>query len=176
MIQSTLTAFKEYILDTNTYYSNGFDDVYLDETKGIVAGKEIVFPNDNLGNYFYLRLPNSFRFDYSAISRISDCVSSPAITGEMTIVACVRNGNADNMVTNLLNTVVTYNGSWRLRGVMYRSEDVVIRELARMSKENISAALSRLGNHTIVAVNFEIDVEFRLLKMSPSCILDVCSC
>lgn len=176
MIQSTLTAFKEYILSTNTYFSKGFDDVYLDDTQGIVAGKETVFPNDKHGNYFYLRLPNSFRFDYNTISRVTDCASSPGITGEVSLVALVRNGNADNIVTNLLNTIVNYNSVWRIRSAMYRSEDVVLKELAKMGKDNIVAALARLGNQTIVSITFEIDVEFRLRKMSTTCILDVCNC
>jgi hypothetical protein len=176
MIQSTLTGLKDYILSTNTYFGKGFDDVYMDESTGIVANNLPVFPADNLGDYFYLRLPNQSRFDYNVVNRVTDCSNTPAIVSEITLVACVRKANADRLVTNLLNTISSYNDDVRFVTVQYRSEDVVLRELSRMKKENIDAALQRLGNHTIVSVNFSLSVSFRLRKVSSNCILDPCKC
>jgi hypothetical protein len=172
MIQSTLTGLKDYIAQKNTYFTTSYDDVYMDETTGIVANSLPVFPNDKLGNYFYLRLPNQSRFDYNPVNRITDCSNTPAVVSEITLVACARNASADRLMTNLLNTISSYNADVRFTTCTYRSEDVVLRELSRMKKENIDAALQRLGNHTIVSVNFSLSVNFTLTK----CILDPCRC
>jgi hypothetical protein len=176
MIQSTLTGLKDYILSTNTYFGKGFDDVYMDETTGIVANGGAIFPNDTLGDYFYLRLPNQSRFDYAAINRVTDCSNTPGVVSDITLVACVRKASADRLMTNLLNTISSYNDDVRFVTCQYRSEDVVLRELGRLKKENIEAALQRLGNHTIVSVNFSLSVSFQLRKVSSGCILDPCKC
>lgn len=173
MIQPTLTAIKDYILSQNTYFNKGFDEVYMDEAKGIVADeKTIVFPNDKLGSYFYLRLPSQSRFDYAAASKISDCSNTPDIVSEITLVCCVLKASPDRLMTNMLNTISKYNPDVRFVSCRYRSEDVVMTELARMEKGNIMAALSRLGKHTIISLTFSLSVGFKLSK----CIVDPCSC
>lgn len=176
MIQPTLTAIKDYILQYNTYFGKGFDDVWMDETTGIVAGDKPIFPNDTLGDYFYLRLPNQSRFDYNRVNVVSDCANTPSIVSELTLVACVRKASYDRLVTNLLNTLSSYNADVRFTSVIYRSEDVVLKELARMKKENIEAALKRLGNHTIVSISFALSVSFTLKKVTAGCILNPCVC
>lgn len=172
MIQSSLTALKDYILAQNTYLNKGFDNVYMDEKTGTVANADgEVFPNDTLGNYFYLRLPNQSRFDYTVASRISDCANTPNIVSEITLVACILKGSEDKLMSNILNTLSKYNADVRFTTAMYRKEDVVSRELARLSKENILAALSRVKG-TVISVSFTMSTNFQLSK----CIVDPCNC
>lgn len=172
MIQSSLTALKDYILTKNTYFHKGFDNVYMDEKTGIIAGDgSEVFPNDTIGNYFYLRLPNQSRFDYTQAARISDCTNTPNIVSEITLVACIIKGSEDKLMSNILNTLSKYNADVRFITCMYRKEDVVSRELARLSKENILAALSRVKG-TVVSVSFTMSTNFQLSK----CIVDPCIC
>lgn len=172
MIQPALIALKNYILTANPYFNTGFDDVYMDETKGVVGNDLPVFPNDKIGDYFYLRLPSQVRFNYTAASAISDCANTPNIEAELMLVACVRKADASILMTNLTNTISMYNDSARFTNARYRSEDVVLQELGRMKKENTEAALARLGNHTIVSLSFVLSVPFTLTK----CITDPCSC
>ena len=166
MIQDKLTALKDYILQYNTYFGKGFDDVWMDENTGIVENGKPIFPNDTLGDYFYLRLSNQSRFDYNRAAAISDCANTPNVVSEITLVACVRKANYNTLMTNLLNTVSSYNADVRFTSAIYRSEDVVLKELARMKKENIEAALQRVGNHTIVSISFALAVPFTLRKVA----------
>lgn len=176
MIQTSITALKDYILTWNTYFTNGYDDVYMDENTGIVANDKPVFPNDKIGDYFYIRLPQQTRFDYTAASTINDCSNTPMLDAELTLIACMRNASADILMTNLVNTISSYNDAVRFISARYNSEDVVLQELSRMKKEKVDAALSRLGNHTIISVTFRMLVNFKLRKVSADCILNPCVC
>lgn len=177
MLKTKLTAIKNYILEHNTYFAHGYDNAWLDEVNGGVSlGEKVLFPNDTLGSYFYLRLPNQVRFDYVVSSRIDDCSNTPNVTGDVVLVASVKKGNADTVITNLLNTISSYNGLVQFGSAVFQSEVVVQQELRGLSKESIRAALARIGNNTIVSLTFRLSSEFRLRKVTANCIIDPCSC
>lgn len=174
-MQSTLTAIKDFVLQYNPYFSAGYSDVYMDETKGYIANDKVIFPNDNLGNYFYLRLPHDVGFDYTPASRVDDCSNTPNPTGDVTIVAIVKDANPDKLIQNLLNTISGYNATVRLKGAKYNSANVTLTELGRASKEVKEAALKRL-KHTIVSITFTLSVPFTLRRITSNCIIDPCQC
>jgi len=177
MIQETLTSLKDFILQYNTYFRQGFDNVYLDETTGIVEAGKPVFPNDTLGNYFYLRLPSVSTFDYNPVAAISDCSNTPLLVSDVTLVACVLDSDHDRLMANLMNTISSFNANARFTQCRFRSEDVVLAELARMPAEKRTAALARIGKHTIISVTFSLAVNFQLRSVKKAdCILDPCKC
>lgn len=177
MLQSKLTAIKNYILEHNTYFAHGYDNAWLDEANGGVSlGEKVLFPNDNLGNYFYLRMPNQIRFDYSAAARIDDCSNTPSPTGEVVLVASIKGGSPDKLITNLLNTIGSYNAELRFSSAVYQSEVVVQQEMRGFKKETVNAALARIGKNKIVSITFAVSTEFRLRKVTSGCILNPCEC
>lgn len=144
-----------YIIDENPYFQNGFDDVYLDETTGMVHNGEPIFPSDTLGNYFYLRLPNTIRFDSSDVYKISECENTPATIYDLILVACHKDADPNELLNNLITTLGKFDGSIVFTNASINSEAVILQELSSMSAENKEAALQRKpSNLTIVSISF----------------------
>jgi hypothetical protein len=162
----------EHILTTNTYFDNGFDDVYQDETTGLVENGEPVFPADNHGRYFYLRLPNNIRFDYSAQFTLDECSNSPGKIYDVILVACVADVNAEGLLNNLLSALSSYQERITLQSASIQGNVVINQELSFMSKDDREAALKRKpDNLTIVSISFSYIKETLLTN----CITEPCS-
>lgn len=173
MWQRQLNSIKEHILQYNPYLTQGFNHAWQDEQNGEVyaqKGKEFVavFPNDSLGDYFYLRTPQKVSFSESKEFVISDCYKGTGMIGQVVLVAMVRDADADGLLNNLINTVQLYdNETIALNSAVYQNEFVVIQELAKMSKEAMEAALARIKpNMTMVSITFTIKAPFRYRKLS----------
>lgn len=177
MLQQPLIRLKDWILRYNTYFNNAFPFVRLDDKLGIVADDEkLVFPADNLGNYFYFRLPNKVTFDYNTNVNISDTYNSIGLRANVVLVACMLDADADQLAYNLAATLGRYQDlNIRLIDTVFHSEDVLIQELAKMdSKENLQAALQRLPqNMTIVSITFNITTPYIFQQLN--CLTNPCS-
>lgn len=171
MYNSELEAIKDRILEYNTYFDQGYSDVYQDPVKGIVHNDLPVFPSDSLGNYFYLRLPDSVRFTPSADSRINDCDTPLNMNAVVLLVACVKDADPDRLMSNLLITLQKTDNVTVTAGV-FDSARVVLNELARVSEATQKTALARLDDITIVSLSFSLDKIFQPQKLS--CITNPC--
>lgn len=176
MLKSKLTALKDFILEHNTYLSKGYDNVYMDQKVGLIHDGEPVFPADNLGDYFYLRLPERMTFDYNGLYKASDCGNEPGIAAQMILVACVRKASPDNLILNLASTLNKFKeAEIKITGALFESEAVLLQELAKMKDENVFAALQKLDkDYTIVSIGFTITASFDFIKLN--CIVNPCSC
>lgn len=176
MLNTQIETLKDYIIQYNPYFNNGYTGVVLNEKTGMVHNNEPVFPMDTLGDYFYLRTEDGLRFDFNEQFRISDCIAPTGVTASMVLVACVNNADADKLLNNLTNTILAYTASnIRLRSAIFESDDVVLQELRKMQAESIDAALQRLkSSYTIVSIKFEISDRYNFQK--PSCNVNPCKC
>lgn len=164
MLQQQLIRLKDWILRYNTYFNNAYSNVHINEKIGIVSTDDMpVFPADNLGNYFYLRLPNKVTFDYNQDFNISDSHNAVGLKANIVLVACMQDGDADQLSYNLAASIGRYQDlNLRLIDHVFHSDDVLIQELKGVeSKENLRAALQRLpDNMTIVSMTFQVTMPY----------------
>lgn len=176
MLKQSLHNIKEFILTNNPYFSKGFDAVYQDATTGIINDNhDPIFPNDNLGDYFYLRLPQNVSFIENAYNRTTELDRAIVLNMKIILVACVRDADPDTLIENLINTVQQFDQTYiKIDSFLMQSSDVVLQELAKVTpKTNITTALQRLGeNYTIVSVQFIYSQKFQFQKLS--CIKTPC--
>jgi hypothetical protein len=156
MLKAKLETLKEFILSNNTYFAAGYANAVQDDETGIVYERMPIFPNDTLGNYFYLRVQRGAQFSYEGMYKMSDAVGSLGINAQIVLVACVKDADADKLAENLVMTMSRYHAEYiKLQQVIYQSELVVSQELALLSRENIQAALQRIdGDYTMVSLQF----------------------
>ncbi len=157
MLKAKLETLKEFILSNNPYFTAGYANAVQDDETGIVHNGMPLFPNDTLGNYFYLRVLRNVQFSYDGMYRISDAAGSVGINAQIVLVACVREADTDKLAENLVITMSRYYPEYiKLQQVLYQSELVVGQELALLSRENIRAAMQRIDNdYAIVSLQFQ---------------------
>lgn len=170
MFQTKINELKDYILQYNTYFSKGFADVYQTPT-GIIANSEPVFPADNLGAYFYLRIPDRLSTDFASAYKVDDCDAGFALTAAMVLVACVPQGDRDVLLNNMLTTLQKFAGV-RVTGAISKGEYVIKQELALRDKEEIENAMQNM-NTTIVSVLFTFSAIVKPQKLN--CLPNPCS-
>jgi len=177
LLHQQLTKLRDFILTYNTYFDNGFDYVTQDGVTGYVANNEMqVFPADNFGNYFYLRLPNQLGFDYSELYKVSDCGGGVGVTYNIILVALVIDGDTEILVQNILTTLGNYNqNNIQMTKILIHAEDVISQELAKIDKSEIQSAVQRVPyNSSLCSVHFKFTVPY--VYQSLSCIINPCSC
>lgn len=173
MLNSLVENIKQTILETNEYFVNGYSKVIQNPDLGLVLDGEMpVFPADNLGNYFYLRLPNNVGFDNSTYNYIADNIKGTGLVAPVVLVAIVRDADPDKLIKNLVNTlqglcdeIITFTQA------IYIREEVIRQELQFMNPEARDKALANV-NQTIVSVSFTINEPFEYSR----CITNPCSC
>lgn len=177
LLQQQLTNLRDFILTNNTYFDNGFDYVTQDGISGYVATNDKpVFPADDLGNYFYLRLPNQLGFDYNEIYKVSDCGGGVGVSYNVILVALVVDANTELLLQNMLTTLGNYNqNNIKMTKILIHSEDVVSQELAKIDKSEIESAAQRIPlNSALCSVHFTFTVPYIYQKLS--CITNPCEC
>lgn len=175
MITAKLTQLKEKILQNQQYFAQGFVNVMQHPENGIISNKEtIVFPADNLGDYFYFRVPKDIDLRLSPQDTITQCASGYITGAEIYLVACVSDADPEQLVVNLINLLRDKcGGELVLRSFSTNPEAILMRELSGIEKENIEAALQRLDpSHTIVSITFSITSVIPYIK--PDCLPDPC--
>ena len=169
MLQQDFEHLKDFILEQNEYFNNGYANAYKDDiTHAIIVkqGKYIerVLPADKLGNYFYLRNDAWTKYEAKEKERLTDTGSQRLTfldTMSVQLVAVVKDADPYLLIENLRNTAMMYRGmnvepvtgSWN-------REQVIITELAKMPVDDVSAALKRLTNETIVRVALSVSKVF----------------
>lgn len=165
MLRSNLARLKDFILQYNPYFNQGFDDVVMDETTGIVHNNQPVFPADEYGDYFYLRHVST-RFDTGSQYQVSECIKGFGLQANLVLVACMRDADPDKLQSNLFNTLSAYPVQIRLNDALFLSEQVLLKELARVKAENVAAALQRLDpGYTIVSIDFSLTELFNTTSL-----------
>lgn len=177
MLRTKLTELKDFILLKNTYLSTGFDNVYQDAVNGLILQDEKpIFPMDNLGDYFYLRLPDEMKFVYDARRfKTDDCGFEFGISAKVYLVAFMRGADSDTLFNNLVNTLQGFDDAYlSFNGGIFKKELVIQQELKRYSKEDIAKALQNIQRKdALVSISFDISTNFTKKKLS--CLENPCS-
>lgn len=180
MTTEDLIAFKNYILAQNTYFDKGYYYAIKDvEKKAVKAidGTQIVtvFPNDRLGNYFYLRNEGEVKHNIREGERIRDCGAQRLTfldTEVVYLVASVKGADALALVNNLRVTSLAYSGLNIIPVTSnFNRELVVFSEMQGVEKEYISAALQRLKKEVIVRLTLQVNKKY----IASNCVIDPCA-
>lgn len=175
MLQQKLTKLRDFILQYNTYFGRGYDNVVKDNSTGqINYGNDIVFPADELGNYFYLRLPNNLQPDYNFPS-IADSHLSIGVKYDVILVAIVSGADGSILLENMLTTLGRYQDEpLRMTKAIYQSDVVISQELAKIGTDNIRAALQKFTESEtgICSVHFQFTIPFIFQRLN--CIQNPC--
>lgn len=167
---SLFADIKDTILQYNTYFNAGFDDAYQSEN-GVYQGEKILFPNDTLGDYFYIRPDNPVGI--SNDSAISSCYTAFALDASATLVAVVKSANSTMLVNNLM-TSLAYTGA-TVESATFQHEEIIRQELGAMSQEDLTAALANYHRSTtIVSIAFTYNLPLPLTKIN--CLPNPCEC
>ena len=161
MWHKELNNLKDFILENNKYFSEGFADCWQDPIEGKIYrgfGEQTatVFPADNLGNYFYLRPAQKLNFKINSAYAVSETTKGYEINESIILVACVQKADNDILLKNILYTLNGFFGNKvAFQSAVYENNAVVIQELSKLSKQERITALSRVpSNTTFVSVTF----------------------
>lgn len=168
MILSELKSLRDFIIENNSYFNKGFYNAFQDNQTGkIYSGDKVIFPDDTLGNYFYLRLPKNYSFSENTYFATDECHRAIGLNAQVVLVACMCNADTDILLFNLVNTIGSFNEVIKIVSATGDSTNVIATELAKISKENIDAALQRLDkDYTIVSVNFTYTKGFDFVDLN----------
>lgn len=160
---------KYFILDKNSCFDAGFANVYKDETNRIVCKPtendlSVVFPADNIGNYFYLRNESSIKHEAKPDERLTDGGTQKLSfldTTTVYLVAIVNHADPYILLQNLINTVMQYRDlNVQPQISNWNRELVVIEELQKVKVEDLQAILKRLKDETIVKLTLTVSKLF----------------
>lgn len=174
-MNTELKILKDYILTHNSYFSEGFDDVYLD-THGFVSSDEQetpVFPADNLGDYFYLRYDGNPVLQNGPDAVMNECHTGVSMRINLVLVAVLQEGDVEQLFLNLLSTLKAYKAQGIVfRNGIYRSEDVILQELSKLPEKDREAALQRCPDGPMASIAFTLIITPESLALS--CIQNPC--
>lgn len=158
MIRERLVDIANDILRYQPYFNAGYPDAYKDIDGRVIQDDELLFPADHLGDYFYLRVPETINFNVNSAFKVSDCADGGyQASASVILVACVLNADPDTLIKNLVNILRQTNKGYMLRNCINQSGVVIRRELAGLSNDGIKDALARLKEDTtIISITFDI--------------------
>lgn len=173
MLKETLKDIRTHILQHNAYFSNGYSNVYMSE-HGVSEGETVVFPNDTLGDYFYMRIPNGANITNSRQASVSACVAGLDVKMSVILIAVVKAADADILSTNIASTLATFTGV-SVTNIMWQQEEIILQELSKIGEGNVNAALARLTpGVTIVCVKFDYNTVVNPNGLN--CLPNPCAC
>ncbi|MEZ5016980.1 MAG: hypothetical protein R2800_07995 [Flavipsychrobacter sp.] len=161
MQQKDFEDFKDFILSKNAYFTQGFALAYKDDVSRAVQvreGKDVkrLLPADSLSNYFYLRHEPQLKHEPKEPERLTDNGTQRLTfldTQVVHLVAIVNHADAYQLVENLRNTAMMYDGlNVKPIATSWDRELVITSELSNMSQADITAALQRLKDETVVHI------------------------
>lgn len=169
-----LDNLKDFILRYNTYFNSGYADVSMHENGYVGTSDKVIFPADDMGNFFYLRLPKQLQADYNPGYSIADNSMGIGVKYDIILVACVIGGDNSLLLENMITTIGNYQQEdLKITKMIYRDDDVVAQELAGIKKENIDDAIQRFpDNLSICSIHFTFTTPFVIQSLR--CIQNPC--
>lgn len=180
MLREDFEQLRDFILEQNKYFVNGYALAYKDDVTNAIYvkdGKDVIrlMPVDTSANYFYLRSEAQQKYEAKDPERLTDNGTQRITfldTQVIYLVAVVNNADAYQLIENLRNTAMMYNGlNVRPTGSNWNREQIVVSELAKMKAEDINASLQRLKDETIVRIQLNVSKVF----IPTNCIVNPCN-
>jgi hypothetical protein len=179
MWNQRLHQLKDYILANNTYLTAGFASAWWDSFSHKLlsfdgkGNKTTVFPVDNLGDYFYLRMPSAVKVIEDPTQAMGQCTVGYRSSGEVILVCMMRDGCPDKLMTNLISTIQRFDPAYlRIKNAVYQNEFVIAQEFGKDEKL-IEAAMQRVKN-SFTFVSITIGLELPIQYINQSCITKPC--
>lgn len=179
MDKVSLNSIRDFILEKNPYFATGYADAFVMPEDGRVmiydgTGFKPIFPNDNVGDYFYMRSDDGVSFSVQDAQRISDYGATRYVsldTATYHLVAVVKDADRYMLVNNLRNTLAMYSGMYLIpTSALWVAEAVVVNELSGIPEADLQNVMQRLGKHTIVRITLTMSRTY----VSNECINDIC--
>lgn len=167
---------KDFVLHYNPYFKTGVTGVYLDTTAGSINSRDrVIFPADDLGNYFYLRYDGNPGLLVNKDTAFDECTTGTYMRIKLILVAFVREADNDKLFLNLFNTLAKFKtDSLVFTEAIINSDDVVLNELQPLKdKEALAATLQRVPmNASLVAIKFSMNTDLQYFALN--CIENPC--
>lgn len=179
MTDSNFDSLKDYILKLNKYYDSAYANAFKDEESSAVyvrSGKDLkmVFPDDRIGNFFYIRTEPNMAFQPDRGLATMDCgVGRVGFNDVATIqiVSVLRDGNALEMINNIRNSLMAYpNFNIIPIAAIWQRENVVLTEMSGFDEDVLRRIYARLKDETIVRVTAQITAQY----LPSTCINNPC--
>jgi hypothetical protein len=164
MTRHLFEDFKDFILEKNKYFTNGYSNAFLintDETQGIFSmDGDFIFPSDIDGNFFYLRHEANITFTPDISQSIADCDAGRMGFNDVQtvyLVAVVDEADEYALLSNLRNTAMMYNGFSAIptSGILIAT-NTIIAELSPFGDKVVYKALQNLNEQAIVRLTLQI--------------------
>ena len=162
MIAHTLKEIAEHIDSKTGLFDTYFFDVILDEETGYIYKDIPVFPNDTLGDYFYLRLNKGWRFSppSNGYGAVSDDIAGLIVAGNVTLVAVVIDADENLLLSNIINALREIRGV-QVSEANTQIESVLSQELKGLSKESKLKALQNFNErNSLISISFSYSKVF----------------
>lgn len=164
-----LIEIRDLMLENIPAFDEGFAYARLDPNIGLTVtqGNEARYIGitDVEGNYFYIRVPHSINGQYAnAITSVAarskqDCSVAIAQKCPCALVAVMKDANefklSDAIVNELLKTKVI-----EIKAVWIDPVAIVEHEFKGLDTEAVNAVKARIGDQTIVRIDFDITRNF----------------
>lgn len=163
----------QQILQYNPYFNKGFGDGYLN-TKGVYQSgtEQVLFPNDSLGDYFYLRQLQPTRIVNRPVDKIVDCAASFAIQSNGVLVAYIRKADSTILISNLISTLSFL--SIAVTSVTMQPEVVILQELQGLDPETIAQTIANMDKSvTLISIAFQYYLPLPLVDLN--CLPNPCN-
>jgi hypothetical protein len=166
-----LQDLRSRVLEHIAVFDQGYAYARPDNKKGLVVttGDDArhVSITDLEGDYFYIRVPNAITNNTTKTK--TDCSVAIGQRHSCTLVAVVREvdefGLSDALVNELLRTKVI-----DVKAVWIDPIAIIESEFKGLDKRAVETAMSRIGNRTLVRVDFDITRIFE----SHNCSYNIC--
>lgn len=180
MLREDFEQLRDFILEQNKYFVNGYALAYKDDVTNAIHvkdGKDVIrlMPADTSANYFYLRSEAQQKYEAKDPERLTDNGTQRLTfldTQVVHLVAIVNNAEAYQLIENIRNTAMMYQGlNVKPMAASWNREQVLTSELVKMNAEDINASLQRLKDETIVRIQLNVSKVF----IPTNCIVNPCN-
>jgi hypothetical protein len=179
MWKASLKSVRDHLFATNPYLRAGYSAAWMDDyaNKLLALGDNgevvTVFPQDNVGDFFYLRIPNQVKYEEDSAQNMRECSVGYRTKADIVLVCMMRDADADMLVTNLVSSLQSYDSAYlRVKSAVYQNEYVIAQEFGK-NKNLAEAALARVKkNTTFVSITFALEAPFKYINVN--CITKPC--
>lgn len=166
-----LIEIRDQVKAKHPFFTTGyaFSRLYLDT--GIVGSidknMKYIGVDDTKGDYFYIRIPDSIKTSH--IKAKADCNVAIEESVSCSLVAIVKDANVFNLKDSIVNVLL----KTRVIAVTKQYIDPVAilkEELKGLKESVIKSSCAKIGNKTIVRIDFDIKRTFE----TNNCEYDIC--
>lgn len=159
----------DYILLCHKDFTKGFANAFKDDINNAIWVRygfdpKCLLPSDVYAGYFYLRNDSAFKYEPKQDERITDSGTQrltflDSIT--VNLVALIDNADEFDLIEKLRDICMSYEEMNVIpSSANWSREQIIADELKGMQRDDVSAVLQRLRNHTVVRLVLNVSKPF----------------